>query len=166
MSFDNFLAFISLYFKSKINLNSKSILGGLSKIIDFESTSTIFSLTWNQGNTQQDTNYTATYLPSWKLSKLDEPDTQDTAGEAGTNLSVMYSYGLLHVVKQKQDDQLEHIFSSYVSIQDVALNTCLRWWTIGRSVERGSGKWWKLWSELLLIKQEVTTVVIKFINPV
>ena len=30
-------------------------------------------------------NYTATYLPSWKLSKLDEPDTQDTAGEAGTS---------------------------------------------------------------------------------
>ena len=29
----------------------------------------------------QGTNYTATYLPSRKLSKLDEPDTQDTAGE-------------------------------------------------------------------------------------
>ena len=25
----------------------------------------------------------ATYLPSQKLSKLDEPDMQDTAGEAG-----------------------------------------------------------------------------------
>ena len=31
------------------------------------------------------TNYTATYLPSRKLSKLDEPDMQDTAGEAGTS---------------------------------------------------------------------------------
>ena len=30
-------------------------------------------------------NYTATYLPSQKLSKLDEPDMQDTAGEAGTS---------------------------------------------------------------------------------
>ena len=37
------------------------------------------------GNTPQDTNYTATCLPSRKLSKLDEPDMQDTAGEAGTN---------------------------------------------------------------------------------
>ena len=37
------------------------------------------------GNTQQGTNYTATCLPSRKLSKLDEPDTQDTAGEAGTS---------------------------------------------------------------------------------
>ena len=37
------------------------------------------------GNTQQITNYTATCLPSRKLSKLDEPDTQDTAGEAETS---------------------------------------------------------------------------------
>ena len=32
----------------------------------------------------------------------------------------------LHMVKQKQDDQLEHTFSSYVRIQDVALKTCQR----------------------------------------
>ena len=37
------------------------------------------------GNTQQSTNCPASYLPSWKLSKLDEPDMQDTAGEAGTS---------------------------------------------------------------------------------
>ena len=37
------------------------------------------------GNTQQSTNYTATYLPSRKLFKLDEPDIQDTAGEAGAS---------------------------------------------------------------------------------
>ena len=36
-------------------------------------------------NTTQSTNYTATYLPSRKLSKLDEPDMQGTAGEAGTS---------------------------------------------------------------------------------
>ena len=35
------------------------------------------------GNTPQSPNYTATYLPSRKLSKLDEPDMQDTAGEVG-----------------------------------------------------------------------------------
>ena len=45
------------------------------------------------GNTRQGTNYTATYIPSQKPSKLDEPDTQDNAGEAGTSSSVMYSYG-------------------------------------------------------------------------
>ena len=31
------------------------------------------------------TNYTATCFPSRKLSKLDEPGMQDTAGEAGTS---------------------------------------------------------------------------------
>ena len=40
-------------------------------------------------NTPPDTNYTATCLPSRKLYKLDEPDTQDTAGEARTNSSVI-----------------------------------------------------------------------------
>ena len=28
---------------------------------------------------------TATYHPPWKLSKLDEPDMQDTAGDVGTS---------------------------------------------------------------------------------
>ena len=40
---------------------------------------------------------------------------------------------------QKQDDQLEHTFSSYVRIRDAALKTCQRRRTIGRSGERGSG---------------------------
>ena len=40
---------------------------------------------------------------------------------------------------QKQDDLLEHTFSSYVMIRDVALKTCPRRSTIGRSGERGSG---------------------------
>ena len=40
---------------------------------------------------------------------------------------------------QKQDDQYEHTFSSYVRIRDVVLKTCLGRWTIGRSGERGSG---------------------------
>ena len=51
----------------------------------------------------------------------------------------MYSYGPPHMAGQKQDDQLEHTFSSYVRIRDVALETYQRWWTIGRSDERGSG---------------------------
>ena len=40
---------------------------------------------------------------------------------------------------QKQDDQHERTFSSYVRIQDVVLKTYLGRWTIGRSGERGSG---------------------------
>ena len=54
---------------------------------------------------------------------LDEPDTQDTAGEAKTSSQVTYSFGPLHMAKQKKDDRLEHTYSSYVRIQDVALKT-------------------------------------------
>ena len=50
-----------------------------------------------------------------------------------------YSYGPPHMAEQKQDDQLEHTYSSYVRIRDVALKTCQKRWTIGRSGERGSG---------------------------
>ena len=64
---------------------------------------------------------------------------QDTAGEARTNSSVMYSYGPPHMAKQKQDDQLKHTYSSYVRIWDVTLKTCQKWWMIRRSGERGSG---------------------------
>ena len=41
--------------------------------------------------------------------------------------------------RTKRDDLLEHTFSSYVRIRDVALKTCQRRWTIGRSGERRSG---------------------------
>ena len=51
----------------------------------------------------------------------------------------MYSYGPPHMAEQKQDDQLEHIYSSYVKIWNVALKTCLRRWTLGKSSERGAG---------------------------
>ena len=51
----------------------------------------------------------------------------------------MYSYGPPHMADQKQDDQHEHTFSSYVRIRDVALKTNQRRWTIGRIGERGSG---------------------------
>ena len=90
------------------------------------------------GNTPQSSSYTATYLLSRKQSKLDEPDMQDTAREAGTSSYVMYSYGPPHMAEQKQSNQLEPIFSSSVKIRDVALTTCQKRWTIGRSGERGS----------------------------
>ena len=37
----------------------------------------------------------------------------------------MYSYGSPDMAAQKQDDQLERTFSSYVRIQDVVLKTYL-----------------------------------------
>ena len=89
-------------------------------------------------NTPRDANCTATYLPSRKLYRSDEPDTPDTAGEAKTSSLVTYYYGPPHMAKQKQDDQPELTYSSYVRTQDVTQKTCRRWWTIGKSGERWS----------------------------
>ena len=36
----------------------------------------------------------------------------------------MYSCGPPHMAGQKQDDQHEHTFSSYVTRRDVAMKTC------------------------------------------
>ena len=54
-------------------------------------------------------------------------------------VQLYYEYGPPHMAVQKQDDQHEHTYSSYVRIRDVALKTCQRRWMIGRSGERGSG---------------------------
>ena len=43
------------------------------------------------------------------------------------------------MAEQKQDDQLEHTYSSYVKIRDVVQKTCRRRWTIEKSGKRGSG---------------------------
>ena len=84
----------------------------------------ILNKSWRQH--PRDTNYTATCPPSRKLYKLDEPNTQDTAGEERTSSEVMYSYGPPHMAKQKQDDQPELTYSSYVRAQDIILKTCRR----------------------------------------
>ena len=40
--------------------------------------------------------------------------------------------------KQRQDDLLEHTYSSSVPIWDATLKTCWKQWTIERGGERGS----------------------------
>ena len=69
----------------------------------------------------------------------DKYDMGDITGEARTNSKITFSYGPPHMAEQKQEDQLEHTYSSYVRIRDVALKTSQRRWMIGRSGERGSG---------------------------
>ena len=91
------------------------------------------------GNTPQSSSCTATYHRSRKISKLNEPDMQNTAGEAGTSSWVMFSYGPPHMAGKKQGDQLEPTYSSSLRIRDVALTTCQKRWTIGRRDEIGSG---------------------------
>ena len=90
------------------------------------------------GSTPQCSSCIATYHPSRKLSKLDEPDMRDTAGEVGTNIWVTYSCGPLHMDEQRQDYQLEPIYNRSVSIQDVALKTYRKRWTIEKCGGRDS----------------------------
>ena len=90
-------------------------------------------------NTQQSSIYTATYHPSRKLSKLNEPDTRDTAEDVGTSSQGMYSCGPLHMHEQRQDVQFEHTYSSCVPIRYVTLMISKKQWTIGRCGERRSG---------------------------
>ena len=64
------------------------------------------------------------------------------AGHCWRSMDELISDVLLwtpNMVEEKLDDQLEHTYNSYVRIRDVALKTYQRWWTIGRSGERGSG---------------------------
>ena len=56
------------------------------------------------GNTPQGSSCKATYHPSRKPSKLDEPDMQDIGGEVGTGSLVMYSYWTLQMAEKKQGD--------------------------------------------------------------
>ena len=64
---------------------------------------------------------------------------RDSAGEVGTNSLATYSRGTLHMDEQRQDNQLEPISNSFAPIQDIALKTCQKQWTIGMGGQRGSG---------------------------
>ena len=83
---------INLFIKLQFFFQLECTYLNLRSSFPMEKISKVFAclfcfLTWTSpgGNTPQDTNCTATCLLSWKLFKLDEPDMQDTAGEAGTN---------------------------------------------------------------------------------
>ena len=56
-----------------------------------------------------------------------------------------------HMANQKQDDQPEHTYSSYVMIQDVTLKTCHRRWMIGRRGER-EGQGYPCWPHDMMMK--------------
>ena len=51
----------------------------------------------------------------------------------------MFSCGPLHMDEQMQDDQREPTYNSSVPIQDVALKTYRKWWTIEKGDGRGLG---------------------------
>ena len=76
-----------------------------------------------------------TYHASRKLSKLDEEDMRDTAGEVRTNSLAIYSRGHLHMDEQRLDDQLVSIYNS-MPILDVVWLTSRERWTIETGGER------------------------------
>ena len=69
---------------------------------------------------------------------------QDTAGEAGTSSQVIYSNGPPYMAKQKQVDQLEHTYSSYVRIRDPY--KVRRMYVSKSKKERGVNNVKKVWS--------------------
>ena len=76
---------------------------------------------------------------------------QDTDGEVGTSSLVVYSYGRLHMVEQKQGDQLESTYSSSVSIRGVARRTFRKRWTIGIGDERESQGYLRWWHDKMMM---------------
>ena len=65
---------------------------------------------------------------------------QDTAREVGMNLWVIYTCVPLYMDKQRQDDQLELTYNSFVLIQDVALKTYQERWMIETVGKRETGR--------------------------
>ena len=61
---------------------------------------------------------------------------------------------------QKQDDQHEYTFNSYVRIRDVALKTNQRRWIIGRSVERESQGYPCEWHEMMMMMMMISPKLI------
>ena len=92
----------------------------------------ILNKSWKQHPTKQQMYGYLPPPPSRKLSKLDELGMQNTAGEVGT-----YFSGPFHMDEQRQDVLLEPTYNSSVQIQDVALKTSRRRWTIERGCEKG-----------------------------
>ena len=67
-------------------------------------------------------------------------------------LIIKYSYGSPHMAGQKQDNQLEHTFSSYVRIWDVALEDLPevmsdgeKWRERVRDIRASGTTWWWWW---------------------
>ena len=61
------------------------------------------------------------HLPS--ITKSEESDMRDTAGEVGTNSQVTYPCESLHMDELRQDNDLEPTYNSSVPLQDEALPT-------------------------------------------
>ena len=82
------------------------------------------------GSTQQSSRCTAAYHPSRKLSKLDDPDMRDTAGEVRTVI--------IDILPRTSKGRV--IYNNSVPIPDLALKIYRERWTIETGGGRGSGR--------------------------
>ena len=76
----------------------------------------------------------------------------------------MYYCGPLHMDEQKQEDQLEPTYSSYVPTQDVALKTRRKQWMIGRVAREGQGYlcWWR---DMMMMMMMLPVISVMKDNP-
>ena len=99
-------------------------------------------------NTLQNSRYKVAYHPSWKLSKLDEPDMRDIAGEVRTCSLAIYSCGPLPMDEQRQDENnMQQLCADTgCSLEDlpVAMDDKDGWQEKVREIRAGSMTWW--WS--------------------
>ena len=108
----------------------------------------ILNKSWKQHPTKQQ--LFGHLLPvSKKTSKLDEQDTQNTAGEERMNIQVTFSYGPLHTEEQVLDNDLQQLCSDTgCSLEDLleVMNDRDEWrekvWEIRSS---GMTWWWWWW---------------------
>ena len=118
-------------------------------------------------NTPQDTNYTATCLPSRKLYKLDEPDTQDTAGEARTNSSVMYSlwtpaYDQANAGRPARTYIQQLCEDTECNPEDLpkAMSDREEWRERVRDINARGTRWWWWWFLIKFFKYHTTSWII------
>ena len=102
-------------------------------------------------NTPQIINYTATYLSSRKLPKLDELDMQDTAGEAGTSscdvLLWTPTYNRANAGRPARTyiQQLREDTGCSPKVCPEAMNDREKWWERVRDIRASGTTWWWWW---------------------
>ena len=107
-------------------------------------TSHIVQLTSPGGNTPQGTNYTATYLPSRKLSKLDEPSRDELISD---DLQWTPTYGQAKAGRPARTYIQQLCEDTGCSPEDLpeAMNDREKWRERVRDIRAGGTTWWWWW---------------------
>ena len=102
-------------------------------------------------STRQISSCTATYHPSWKISKLDEPDMWDTAGEVGTNSCDILQWTPSHGQSKAGQPVRTYIQQLCAdigcSLEDLteAMDDGEGWWERVRDICADGVTWWWWW---------------------